>query len=77
MSKLSEKVPRVRIAIIKRVYWKKLADPRNCWCASHENTWTAVAAPILQSAEELLLYMHESQRISKQIQGSHKYLKET
>ena len=68
VNKLPAQCPRVKIAIIKRAYWKKPADPRNCCCNNPAQAWAAVAAPILQRAEDLLLYVHESNEISQQIE---------
>ena len=68
VNKLPVKCPRVKIAIIKRAYWKKPPDPKTCWCSNPEPAWAAVAAPILERAEDLLLYVHESNEISKQIE---------
>ena len=67
MNKLDAALPRLKIAIIKRAYRKKAADDKHVWCSNPEAAWTAVAAPILQSAEELLLYLHEGDKIAMQI----------
>ena len=67
VNKLDAALPRTKIAIIKRAYRKKLPDPKNCWCSNPESAWTAVAAPILRSTEELLLYLHEDDAIRKNI----------
>ena len=51
VNKIDGGFPRAKSAIIKRAYRKKAV---NCWCQDPESNWTAVAANILQSAEELL-----------------------
>ena len=67
VNKLDDALPRSKVAIIKRAYRKKSGDPKNVWCSSPENTWTAVAASAMQSLEELLRYVHESEEIQKKI----------
>ena len=67
MKKLNDRFPRVKVAIIKRAYWKN--PPKgNCFCSNPESAWAAVAAPVLQSAEDLLRYLHESNEISNHIE---------
>ena len=48
VNKLHDRFPRVKIAIIKRAYWKKAKDDKSCWCGNPEAAWAAVAAPILK-----------------------------
>ena len=67
VNKLPAQFPRVKIAIIKRAYWKKPSVSKNCWCNNPENAWAAVAAPLLQCAEDLLLYVRDSKEIYNQI----------
>ena len=68
VNKLPVEIPRVKIAIIKRAYWKKTKDDKSCWCGNPEAAWAAVAAPILRCCEDLLLYVHESDDICKKIE---------
>ena len=68
VSKLHDKFPRLKIAIIKRAYWKTPPDPKQCFCSNPENSWSQLPKAVLQSIEELLLYVHESDEISKQIE---------
>ena len=67
VNKLDDARPRCKIAIIKRAYRKKSGDAKNVWCNNPEPAWTAVAACSMQSLEDLLIYVHESEEIQKQI----------
>ena len=64
---IAAQFPRTKIAIIKRAYRKKPGDTNDPWCSNPEDTWTTVAEPILQSAEDLLLYMHEDEQIRQKL----------
>ena len=68
VNKLPDKFPRVKIAVIKRAYWRKVPDVTNAWCNNPEAQWAAVAEHFLGYAEDLLLYVHQSDEINKQIE---------
>ena len=61
VNKLDPAFPRLKIAIIKRAYRKKAT---NGWIADPESIWTAIAGPILESAEQLLRYTHSDEKLS-------------
>ena len=61
VNKLDAAFPRMKIAIIKRAYRKKAV---NGWIADPESSWTAIAGPILESAEQLLRYTHSDEKLS-------------
>ena len=67
VNKLDVTLPRMKIAIIKRAYKKKSIDARNVWCSNPEATWAAVQLPIMKSAEELLIHLHEDETIRQLI----------
>ena len=67
VNKLQDQFPRVKVAIIKRAYWRKVPDPKNAWCNNPEAAWTAVPASFLSKAEDLLHYAHQSAEIARQI----------
>ena len=67
VNKLADQSPRVKIAIMKRAYWKKVPDANSTWCNNPEIAWAAVAPSFLTNAEDLLHYVHQSTEISRQI----------
>ena len=68
MNKIDDTFPWTKIAILKRAYRKKPTDARNVWCSNPEAAWTTVSDNILQSVEHVLLYMHETDMIQKNIE---------
>ena len=68
MNKIDDTFPWTKIAILKRAYRRKPTDARNVWCSNPEAVWTSVSDNMLQSVEHVLLYMHETDVIQKNIE---------
>ena len=64
VNKLDAHLPRTKIAIIKRTYTN---DAVNGWCPDPEARWAELPNTILESAEELLRYLHQTEAIRERI----------